>query len=90
MSGSGTGGMRGKRENELSVLKPGNSVLGSVEPIDVVDELETTDAWAGAERRLDRELEDFLDDLAAGQGIVRRKTDILVEYDHIDGEGMPS
>ncbi len=38
MSGSGTGGMRGKRENELSVLKPGNSVLGSVEAIDVVDE----------------------------------------------------
>ena len=52
-------------------------------------ELETTDAWARAERRLDRELEDFLDNLAVGQGIVRLETDILGECDHIDGEEIP-
>jgi hypothetical protein len=52
-------------------------------------ELETTDAWAGAERRLDRDLEDFLEDLAVGQGIVRLETDILVEYDRVDGDQIP-
>jgi hypothetical protein len=30
--------MRGKREDELSVLNPGDPVLGSVEPIDVLGE----------------------------------------------------
>jgi hypothetical protein len=52
-------------------------------------DIETADAWARAQRRLDRELEDFLDDLAAGQGIVPPETDILVEHDHADGEEIP-
>jgi hypothetical protein len=52
-------------------------------------EIETADAWARAERRLDRDLADFLDDLAAGQGIVLLETDILVGCDHADGEEIP-
>jgi hypothetical protein len=52
-------------------------------------ELETADAWARAERRLYRDLEDVLDDLAAGQGIVPLETDILGEQDHADGEEIP-
>jgi hypothetical protein len=52
-------------------------------------EIEAAGAWARAERRLDRELEDFLVDLAAGQGIVPLETDILVEHDHADGEEIP-
>lgn len=52
-------------------------------------EIETASDWARAERRLDRDLEDFLDDLAAGQGIVLMETDILVGYDHADGEEIP-
>lgn len=52
-------------------------------------EIETADAWARAERRLDRELEDFLDDLAAGRGIVPLETDVFVEHDHADGEEIP-
>jgi hypothetical protein len=52
-------------------------------------DIETADAWARAQRRLDRELEDLLDDLAAGQGIVPPETDIFVEHDHADGEEIP-
>jgi hypothetical protein len=52
-------------------------------------EIETADAWARAERRLDRALEDFLNDFAAEQGIVPLEMDILSEYDHYDGEEMP-
>ena len=37
MSWSGTGGMGREREDELSIVKPGNSVLGGIELIDVVD-----------------------------------------------------
>ena len=51
-------------------------------------EIATADAGARPERRLDQELEEFLDDLAAGQGITLT-TDILVEHDHADGEEIP-
>jgi hypothetical protein len=52
-------------------------------------EIETADAWARAKRRLDQDLENFLDDLAAEQGIVPLETDVLGEYDHSDGEEIP-
>ena len=52
-------------------------------------EIETIDAWERAERRLDREVEDFLDDLAAEQGIVPLEMDIHVECDHADRQEIP-
>jgi len=47
-------------------------------------ELEMADAWARAERRLDRDYEEFLDDLAAEEGMVPLETDLPVECDQVD------
>lgn len=52
-------------------------------------ELEMADAWTLAERRLYRELEDFLGDMAGEEGFVPLETDHRVECDYADGGEMP-
>lgn len=52
-------------------------------------ELEMADAWARAERRLYRDLEDFLGELAAEGNLVRAEMGLPCEYDSADGREIP-
>lgn len=52
-------------------------------------ELEKADACARAERRLYRDLEDFLGELAAEGGVVRAETGLLIECDYADSREIP-